>query len=158
MSFSTTGTVGIDLSRTSTTPEWNLGQIETMNDGVYQYIQADAAIDQYAILRIEEDFGASEGTTTNLPATEPSACGIAVSDIASGSYGWAFIGPGVFTVLVAATCAADVKLYTTATAGQVDDDASGTRLFQGLTLTAATTGAGSSACRAAQRIVVEAEQ
>ena len=50
---------------------------------------------------------------------------------ASGEYGWVAIA-GKFTGFVGASCVQDVKLYTTATAGLVDDTA--TTLVSGVML------------------------
>ena len=64
-----------------------------------------------------------------------------------------FVGPGQGqSVLCSATCAADVVLYTTATAGKVDDSSSGTIKIEGLKLTTATVAAATAPILATRRL------
>ncbi len=63
--------------------------------------------------------------------------GVAPSAIAASSYGWVQV-KGVCNVQVAASCAANVRLNTTATAGQLDDDGTaGSLTCDGIVLTTA---------------------
>lgn len=136
----------VDLTLTSTVAK-DLPAVGTRHvtpDGsVYQVVKASSAVAQYAYVKISGDnlFTAAEGTTTLLPSTEPAQVGCAQVALASGAYGWV-IRKGYHTGKFAASCAQDVKIYTTATAGVVDDSA--TTLVQGLKLITTITGAAAS--------------
>lgn len=152
-------TVGVDLTLVDTTAHYNLGQRVFANDGVYQYVKApaSAAIAQYAMVKIDDDYTVAEGTTTLLPNTEPAKVGIAQVAVASSTsvqYLWVFVGPGLATCKFAASCVQDVKIYTTATAGVVDDSA--TTLINGLKLITTITGAAASPCWAVTELTTVA--
>lgn len=112
---------------------------------LYRYVDATAAITQYQFVKISTNglFTAAPSTTTLLPSTEPGLVGCAQCDIASGSYGWVAV-KGYFTGLFAASCVQDVKIYTTATDGVVDD--ASTTLINGLKLITTIVGAAASPC------------
>jgi hypothetical protein len=130
----TTGIIGVDLDAVSTDLVWTLGQIECASDGTeYMYVRADEALTQYSIVKIDDDHECSE-LTTAISGSEPTRCGVAQVAFADLEYGWVAIS-GSFSVRVLASCGADVKLYTTTTAGALDDTA--TDLVQGLKLTTA---------------------
>lgn len=71
------------------------------------------------VATIDEAYGAVMVSTSNDARGD--LLGVALATIASGSYGWVQV-KGVCNVQVAASCAANVRLNTTATAGQLDDD------------------------------------
>lgn len=129
-----------------------LGQQELASDGaLYELVQAAEAIAAYETVVITYAGAASKLTTTNAGAI-PQKVGVAQNAIASGSYGWV-VREGPLTVKVLASCAKDVKLYTTATAGAIDDTA--TTLISGLVITANDGGSGSNiAGRAVRELVV----
>lgn len=158
MTYVTLPTIGIDLtqlgviggsalnaSTPTKIPQFAVGTICLANDGVYQYVSAGGTVAQYDMVKIKNDFSIVSGTTTLLPSTEPAKVGVAnMVAFTSGQYGWVFVGPGLVTVNVAASCVQDVKLYTTATPGVVDDSA--TTLINGLKLIATIVGAAASPC------------
>lgn len=117
--------IGVDVTRTSTSPNFRLGETVTVGDATYRYVKATAAITQYYFVVITAGsdstapWGATSLTTTNAGAI-PQEVGCAQAAFASGEFGWVAIS-GKFTGFVGASCAQDVKLYTTATAGLVDD-------------------------------------
>lgn len=145
--------IGVDLTQlgigSSTAekliPAFAVGTKVKCNDGIYQYIKASGTVAINDMVKISNTFTAASGTTTLLPSTEPAKVGVAnqVAFIVN-QYGWVFVGPGLVTVNVAASCVQDVKLYTTATAGVVDDAA--TTLINGLKLITTIVGAAASAC------------
>lgn len=155
MSYVIDSIIAVSLEGVDTTPIQAPGTRLKANDGVYQYVEATADIAQYAMVKITDNVSAAEGTTTLLPSTEPAKVGIAQVAIPEDSFGWVFVGPGTATCKVASSCAADVKLYTTATAGVVDDAA--TTLIQGLTLLTATTVAAAAPVLAVCELTTEAE-
>lgn len=112
---------------------------------VWQYVKGGATIAQYEYVKISTDgnFTITSMTTTTNPSTEPAQVGcVQVSGgFTSSLYGWVFRGFGAHTGKFAASCVQDVKIYTTATNGVVDDAA--TTLVQGLKLITTITGAAS---------------
>lgn len=154
MPYVTSQTIGVALGLVGngdgttaggTTPMQAVGTKVVCNDGVYQYVKAAGTIAQYDLVKIRNDFTVVSGTTTLLPSTEPAKVGVAnQTGFTSGQYGWVFVGPGLVTVNVAASCVQDVKLYTTATPGVVDD--ASTTLINGLKLVTTITTAAASPC------------
>lgn len=83
--------------------------------------------------------------------------GIPQVDIASGSYGWFWRGPGGgvgkgIKVLAALNCAQDVLLFATATDGVVDDAVVTDDAIAGLTICATITTAAAAECYASMTI------
>lgn len=78
-------------------------------------------------------------TTTSAPgAGAGKLAGVARAAIAASGYGWLQIF-GAGTVLTGASCAAYTVINTTATAGQLDDDAAvGAEVIDGIVLDTAT--------------------
>ena len=156
--MSSTGPLGANYTLTSTTQKFALG-LKYFDPGVvaeFEYVNASAAISQYDAVMITDSKTASQLTTTNAGAI-PGAVGVAQVAIASGSYGWVLrrggIKGGGLKLNVLASCLKNVKLYTTATAGAIDDTA--TTLVSGLQLT--TDNGGSTAaveCTAVRDICV----
>lgn len=134
------GTIGVDVTKEDSTPEFPLGAEKEFSDGsIWQYVTAGEAISQYLLCRLTDDgnYTATRATTTAVGAV-PYALGITEGlTVTSGSYFW-ILRQGPCTVFAGASCAADVALYTTATSGLVDDTA--TTLVVGLHLTATVGG------------------
>lgn len=144
-----------------TTPQAALGQEINVKGAQWRYIKASAAIAAYACSVIAADGTAAEATTTNVgtPA-RPTALCVPQFALAADEYGWAPVGPfgpyredgsTKFKVL-AGNAATSVRLYTTATAG-VLDDAVTTGLIAGLSLTETVTTQEAADCVAASRLV-----
>jgi hypothetical protein len=146
MPFSLDNVLGVDLASTYTATQFQngeagalLGQRVLANDGnTYVFVLAAEAISAYAACRLLENGTVDMLTTTNSGAV-PTTVVVPQVAIASASYGWAVERGVNFLVLALTLCAADVKVYTTATAGAIDDTA--TDLIQGLRLNAAVGGA-----------------
>lgn len=104
-------------------------------DGTFVYGQASAAIPAYSIVKIDNN-GQISLLDTTVSGDEPTMCGVSQVTLADDEYGWMWVcGGGVgkgIKVLALTLCATDVKLYTTGTAGAIDDSA--TDLIVGLTL------------------------
>ncbi len=101
----------------------------------FVYVQASSAVAAYDCVKIDND-GTAAPLTTTISGAEPTRVGVLQVALSSGQFGWAFVlgggaGRGI-KVNALTLCAADVKLYTTATAGAIDDTA--TDLIQGLVL------------------------
>lgn len=139
------GQIIADLTERSSTPKAVVGQFHIDNLGRYwQYVKASAAIAQYEYVKVSTDsnYTISSMTTTTNPSTEPASVGCAQTAFASGDYGYVFRGHGYHIGKFAASCVQNVKIYTTATNGVVDDAA--TTLVAGLKLITTITGAADS--------------
>lgn len=155
MAYVTDGTLGIDLTATSTTKTFNLGDEKPGSDGnIYKYIKASAAIAAYELCLLIED-GTAVGATTTTAGAIPSEGVVPQVAFAINEYGWAVSRGISFSVLGAASCVLNVKLYTTATAGVVDDAV--TTLVEGLRLNETLTGAAAANASAAQGIVINGQ-
>lgn len=132
------------FEETSTTQLFPLGQACIDSEGGHWvYGQANGALTQYDCVKIDND-GQVVQMTTTVSGAEPTAAGVVQVAFADNEYGWVWrggAGGGLnsgIKVRVLASCAADVKIYTTATAGCLDDTA--TDLVQGLCIIAANGG------------------
>lgn len=118
----------------------------------YDCVQIGVAIGQTSTL------ATAKSTTTTLASTGPVRMGVAQTAFASGDYGWIWIGEGGglglgIKVNVLISCALGVKLYTTATAGALDD-ASTAGLIAGLGIVAAEPGSGTAAIECYSPIIL----
>jgi hypothetical protein len=106
------------------------------NGNEYVYVQAGVGgITANFVATIDEAYGAVMVSTSNDARGD--LLGVAPATIAASSFGWVQV-KGVCNVQVAASCAANVRLNTTATAGQLDDDGTaGSITCDGIFLTTA---------------------
>jgi hypothetical protein len=154
MVYSLNSGLGVDLASTYTATQFAngeagaiLGQRALGSDGnTYVFVLAAEAITQYAACRLLENGTVDMLTTTNSGAV-PTTVVVPQVAIADASYGWAVEKGVLFSVLAKTLCAADVKVYTHATAGHVDDTA--TDLIQGLRLNETVGGADAAATASA---------
>ena len=146
MANATDGTIGVSLSTTTTgtttdgvNAKFALGTRVTATDGSnWMYVQAGAAITQYSWLSIDENFQAVMGTKTLADAGH--GVGFAQVAFADNDLGWVAVNaPGNINVRVLASCAADVQLYTSSTAGVMDDTSGSQTLIRGVVLVVAAT-------------------
>jgi len=107
------------------------------------YVQASGAITQYDCVAIDENFQAAAMTKTLADAGHD--VGFAQVAFVDNDYGWVACDGANNSVRVAASCAADVSLYTTATAGVLDDTSASQTKIEGPVLVAAGTSAAVSA-------------
>ena len=153
--FSITPLLGIDPSATSSLqsgsltvyqPEFQLGARAKLSDGgETMYIKAGAAITAGDVLQINST-GSAVGITTALcdagTTTAQEYIGVANTTLASGQHGWACTGGiPLAGISVAASCVRGSPLYTTTTAGQLDDTSSSSHLISGIQTTVTATGA-----------------
>lgn len=128
---------GTNYLLTHTVPKHKLGDERKVKGvGTFKYVKASAAFAVYAAVKVDDD-GTAAGITTTISGSEPTLVGFAQVAFAINAYGWVFIGEGGgsgvgIKVLAQTLCAADAKLYTTGTAGEIDDTA--TDLIQGVKL------------------------
>jgi hypothetical protein len=114
---------------------FGLGDRFTDQDGKeYVFVTAASAITATYVCVFDEAYSAAHLSTSNDARGD--LVGVAPVAIASGSYGWLQVkGPCLAQVL--ASCAANVRINTTATAGALDDDGTvGSLQVEGIYLTA----------------------
>lgn len=134
MGYIADGKIGIDLTRTvsgTTTDgenaEFTLGTRASGTDNQeYIYVQADEAITQYDLVAIDENFQMSQLTATE--AGDGWTIGAAQVAFSDNELGWVAVKGHNLQGRVGASCAADVALYTSGTAGVVDDATGGTKI------------------------------
>lgn len=116
-----------DLTSTDTSARIPTGTVVTATDGsIAMYVQATSTIAQYdfcIIINTSSAAGASIGcvpvTTTNALTSQRLA--VAQTAIASASYGWVYVSGNNLRGKCLIACQPAVPLYTTATAGSLDD-------------------------------------
>lgn len=132
-------TLGVDVTAGTDVPRWPVGTHTRQSDGTeWVYLKASATIPQYAVV-VSVDGSTTQGTTSTL-ALRGMSHAIAQQSFVTGDYGWYLIsnplGNTTWKVRVAASCAIDAKLATTAFAGTLDDTTAGTVLrIDGIVLT-----------------------
>jgi hypothetical protein len=111
------------LTVASDTQKHNLGlMVHTDCGGVAEYVYAISELSQYAFCIIFDGGTAQMATTTlaNDGSAGSKKIGCPQASIASAWYGWA-MRQGVFVGRFSDDCADQVPLFTTATAGELDD-------------------------------------
>ncbi len=111
------------LTQTDSTPRIPIGTIAyTDMGGMAEYVYAISELSQYAFCLIFDGATAQMATTTlvNDGGAGSKKLGVPQASIASAWYGWA-MRMGTFIGNVADDCADVVPLFTTATAGYLDD-------------------------------------
>ena len=124
-------------------PPQALGTIVKLADGGRAILaKASAAITgEGYVCQIGEDHVATMITTTTSNGNNGIRVGVAQAALAINEIGW-FVIAGKTQLRVSASAAAHVRLNTTATAGQVDDDATaGARAIDNVVLKVANGGA-----------------
>jgi hypothetical protein len=137
--------VGVDITRTETSPKFKLGTMAEGTDGSkWIYVKANSAITQYMWVGIDYAFLANPGTKTHLDSGRRP--GLAQVAFSANEYGWVATRGGNNELYVKAknSCAISVALYSTATAGYVDDTSASQTLINGLVLTDTSTASGAS--------------
>lgn len=123
----TDGLVGADLDTPTTDQKFPLGTVSHGTDGTeWVYVQASGALSQYYAAGIDEDFQCAALTnTTAAGSPKPAWPQVAFAD---NEYGWVPVRGSNISAKTRASCAADVLLYTTASAGRLDDTVGGSGL------------------------------
>ena len=124
MAYLTDGMQGVDLEKTVTSaegPEFTIGERHPGNKGTeWMYVRALSTIAQYDAVAVNLSSNAVPITTTNASTAGP-AIGFAQVAIASTSFGWVALQGQDIKCKVLVDCAKGARLYTTATAGELDD-------------------------------------
>ncbi len=139
MTYVIDGRVGVNLSETVAGTGTNsnqgdaflLGQIvEAQSGQQYMRVHASASISQYAAVGIDEDFEAAP--LTKAMADDGWFIGFAQVAAADNDFLWVAVAGTDINCRLGANCAADVSLYTSATAGVLDDDATSQTKIDGV--------------------------
>lgn len=135
------GTLGADLTHTSDEAGFALGTTVKGNDGTeWVYVQASGAITQYDCVAIDESFQAA--AMTKALADAGHQVGFAQVAFADNDYGWVAIRGADIGCRLKTACAADVALYTTASAGMLDDTSASQTLINGAVAVAVSSSSG----------------
>jgi hypothetical protein len=129
--------IGTNVTAPAARSSFNLGARQVDHVGKeFIYVQANGAITGAGyVCSVDETYQAVMVSTSNDAGGN--IVGVAGAAFADDDYGWLQI-KGPCLVQVAASCAANVRLNTTATGGQIDDDGTATTFsIVGLVLTAA---------------------
>jgi hypothetical protein len=161
--YITDGKIGVDLTATyastsagSTTlfPVTPGTRVNTTNNGVYVFARAESDISQFdaVIMSTYADSASSTPVLRAVPVTTTNAkdlgfnmVGFAQTAIASSYYGWIGIN-GVLQVNLLVACQPKVPLYTTATAGKLDDTTVSAGYIQGIVANTSATSASAPFC------------
>lgn len=132
--FITQSTAGVNLSSSDgTTAQFPLGSTFKGTNGTeWVYILAGGAVTIYDYVCINSAWSATSGTKANVD--KGYGIGFAQFAIASGEYAWVAIRGVGLLVNALTLCVLDVALYTSATAGAVDDLSTSQTQLRGLTL------------------------
>jgi len=161
--YVTDGKIGIDLTATyastsagstSLFPVTPGSRVTTSNNGVYMFVRAESDIAAYDAV-IMSTFADSASltpvmravpvTTTNAAALGYNMVGFAQNAIASSYYGWVGIN-GLLKVNLLVACNPKVPLYTTSTAGKLDDTTVSAGYIQGIVANTSATSASAPYC------------
>jgi hypothetical protein len=138
--FNTDGKIGIDVTATPDTSDQTLGTRTNGIDGnEYVYVQASGAITQYDAVGIDENYQAA--ALTKAIADDGWMIGFAQVALADNDYGWVATRGSNIKCRLAAACAVDVTLYTTGTAGVLDDTSTSQTNIDGVVSVGTTTSA-----------------
>ena len=118
--FPITPMAGVKFDTPTDTAQFALGTICQGSDGTeWVYVQAGAALVLGDCVGITEDFVATGLTLTT--ANDSDRLGFAQVAFSSNQYGWVALRGSNIKCRVKAACAADAQLWTTASAGVLDD-------------------------------------
>jgi hypothetical protein len=132
-----TSLAGANAAATTTTKEHTLGTVALGTDGTeWVYCISSGAITQFQAVGINEDFDAYSLTTAL--AAQSDKIGFAQVAFGAGEYGWVATRGTNIKVRTKASAAADAQLWTTASAGVLDDATAAAALkIDGIVLVAA---------------------
>ena len=112
---------------------------EDSSGNQWVFVKASASFGQYDVVTYDETYNTTVAALSTSNDARGDKCGVAAVAFASGDYGWLQIY-GPCTMNVKASCAANVRINTTTTAGSLDDDGTtGSIQVEGIYLTAART-------------------
>lgn len=147
MTYAITPTLGVDISAaTTSSPEFAAGlRVKLSDGGEAMYVKAASTIVGGDALLISDAGSAAPITTALCDAGTTTAhqyIGVAHVSITTGQWGWACMkGVPLAGIKVLASCVRGSALYTTSTAGALDDTSTSSHLISGIEITTTATGA-----------------
>lgn len=120
--------------------------VETHDNKRFVFVSASTSVTSYQVVAIASDFYVQPATSALASAA--SRLGVAQNNISAGSWGWVQTR-GNMTVKALSTCSAAVALYTSGTAGSVDDTSASQVKIGGLVILANITDAANTSAVAA---------
>lgn len=153
MPTSTSGVIGVNLTRVDDTAMFALGTlVNTSDGGQAMYVHASAsALSTYSAVFVQQDGVATMTTTALAPLN--ARVGFAQTSIGTSKYGWVQLG-GQVLVNCAAQCQDNVPLFTTTTPGVLDDTIVSNGYVIGLTPLTTISNATAVTCLAAAQVTV----
>lgn len=139
--FANAGKVGVKIGETSTTPLFALGEtVDGANGKEWVYVRASATIAVSDVVTFDESYSTVVAPLSTANDARGDRVGVAPVGFAANDYGWLQV-KGPCTMNVLASCAANVRINTTATGGSLDDDGTATSMqVEGIYLTTARGG------------------
>ena len=127
---------GVDLTKVSSTPDFTLGMTIDVAGTFYQYVKSAAALTQYLWYGIHPNTFVCGTAATHAAfgsGSIPRGVGVPQNAdfTAANLFGWVAVGGKSFTGKANGQIAVDSKIYTTATAGEVDDASTTQTLIAG---------------------------
>ena len=104
----------------------------------FRFVQASGTVAQYDVVGVNSA-GVAQALTKAIADTGP-MIGVAMATLSSGEFGYVQV-TGVTTVNVLSTCSAGVALYTSGTAGKLDDTTTSQTKIAGIQIVANVTDA-----------------
>lgn len=124
-----------------------LGDVVELHDNrKFVFVSASTSVTSYQVVAIDSTHYVQPATSALASAA--SRLGVAQNNISAGSWGWVQTR-GLMTVNALSTCSASAALYTSGTAGSVDDTSTSQVQIGGLVLTGNITAAASTTAVAA---------
>ena len=140
MGYASTSIVGQDFLKVTEDQEQPLGTIvDGANGNTYIYVQANGTITAGMACALTEN-GEVTPLTSTLSGAIPTAVVFPQAAMTDNYFGYAVKAGLSFNVAALANCAIDVLLYTSATAGSVDDASTNHDKISGLRINVAPGG------------------
>lgn len=148
-----TTVLGVMTGETHSTPQHDLGTKYRDRAGTeWVYVQADTnAKTQYAVYIVTPAYSLTTAVDHSTLNGKVFSLGCPQVAFAASAYGWVAV-EGPLTVKFSGAVSADVPLYTSSTAGSLDDASSSQTKIPGLKALADLGGAGNAACNASIRL------
>jgi hypothetical protein len=143
MAITVYGPAGVNLSATHDEPKFKVGTVAHGDNGTkWMYVKANSAVAQYMWVGIAKDFTMNPGTKSHIDGGRKP--GLAQVEFKADEYGWVALAGGndVLKVKAKTGCLPSVALYTSGTAGFVDDTSGSQTLINGIVLTDTATSSG----------------
>lgn len=115
--------VGVNLEKAYSTQDFGLGELHITESGdFYRFMQADGAVTKDLLYTVASGFQVADAVTTTVIAdTNVYPLGSSNVTLADDEYAWIFVGPGMFTHNPDGDILVNEILYTTTTAGKLDN-------------------------------------